>query len=375
MPKGLTTSEFIEKAINVHKDRYNYSKVNYKTTHSEVLIICSIHGEFWQRPAVHLSGSGCPKCYGNRTTSKEKFVEKARHTHGDKYDYSKMVYSEGYAKVCIICLKHGEFWQTKNNHLKGKGCPICGKNRLSRRTPKEKFILDASTIHNNKYDYSLVNYETQIEKIEIICPTHGVFKQSVKNHLQGHGCPLCSWENLSKTRAYSWETIKEQCKNVHGDLYEYPDQIYTNNETYIKIFCKKHGEFLQKTTNHLQGQGCPICKNSKGERFIYNWFQVNNLKFEYQYKVIVDKIARSTNRIIVDFMFNYNGKQYFIEYNGIQHYKYIPYFHKGGITDFEKQQNRDKVLIDYCKNNNVELVKFNYNESYSFIEEELYKLL
>ena len=59
-------------------------------------------------------------------TKNEIFIEKAKKVHGDKYDYSKVEYVNAKTKVCIICPKHGEFWQTPNTHLSGKGCIHCG---------------------------------------------------------------------------------------------------------------------------------------------------------------------------------------------------------------------------------------------------------
>ena len=58
----------------------------------------------------------------------EQFIEKARQVHGDKYDYSKVEYVNSATKVCIICPEHGEFWQRPHNHLMGKGCCACAGN-------------------------------------------------------------------------------------------------------------------------------------------------------------------------------------------------------------------------------------------------------
>ena len=104
--------DFIWKAIQVHGFRYNYSKVEYKNNKVKVCIICPEHGEFWQTPDKHLSGQGCPKCANNVKSTTEEFVKKAIQVHRDKYDYSKVEYKGALIKVCIICPEHGEFWQT-----------------------------------------------------------------------------------------------------------------------------------------------------------------------------------------------------------------------------------------------------------------------
>ena len=123
--KKMTIEEFIKRAKKVHGDKYDYSKVKYVNAMTKVTIICPIHGEFEQTPAKHLSGSGCIRCVKKKQLTTEEFIEKAREVHGDKYDYSKVNYVNTYTKVTIICPIHGDFEQTPNAHLAGQGCPIC----------------------------------------------------------------------------------------------------------------------------------------------------------------------------------------------------------------------------------------------------------
>ena len=121
---SLTIEQFIEKARKIHGNKYNYSKVNYVNAYTKVTIICPEHGEFEQTPSVHLLGCACPKCAGKNITKKD-FIEKARKIHGDKYDYSKVNYVNSQTNVTIICPEHGEFEQKPVNHLRFHGCPKC----------------------------------------------------------------------------------------------------------------------------------------------------------------------------------------------------------------------------------------------------------
>lgn len=197
--QDLKTKEFIEKAIKKHGDKYDYSKVEYINNHTKVCIICPEHGEFWQVPGSHLSGRGCPKCArilinNSLKISSQTFIENAHKVHGNKYDYSKVEYKNTRTKVCIICPKHGEFWQTPNGHVSAKsGCQKCYDEIRAKkqRHTTEHFIEKAKCVHGNKYDYSLVNYINTDTKVEIICSKHGVFKQTPYHHLAGHGCPIC----------------------------------------------------------------------------------------------------------------------------------------------------------------------------------------
>lgn len=166
----LTTEEFIRRARLVHGDNYDYSKVVYIKANEPVCIICHVHGEFWQRPADHLRGCGCEKCgiihrSNGNTMSVEQFVHKANVVHGNKYDYSKVIYVKSKEKVCIICKECGrEFWQTPNQHLRGRGCSHCGKHHKNDNTrgKARQIIRDKPYgVGINDYDLStahLVSY-------------------------------------------------------------------------------------------------------------------------------------------------------------------------------------------------------------------------
>ena len=203
MPKKKTKEEFIKEATEKHEGKYDYSKVDYVNSKTKVCIICNEpeHGEFWQTPNDHTKGHGCPKCKGDKTrekktSTKEEFIKKARLVHGNKYDYSKVEYVNSRTKLCIICPKHGEFLQKPNNHTQGQGCPKCGGTCV---LTKEEFIEKAKNIHNDKYDYSKVEYMKSNIKVCITCSEHGEFWQIPLSHLSGRGCPKCNLSHLERS--------------------------------------------------------------------------------------------------------------------------------------------------------------------------------
>lgn len=206
MPKRLTTEEFIKKATAIHGDTYDYSEVDYQKTDLKVKIYCPKHGYFLLRPNDHLSGYGCQKCglerkATKRMHTKDRFVEGAREVHGDRYDYSAAVYERSDIKVEIICPIHGSFWQAPATHKCGIGCPQCGfkKSAEYRRSDTETFIEKARRVHwDREYDYSLVKYEHNKKKVEIICPEHGVFLMKPNSILVGQGCPVCGLKYHNK---------------------------------------------------------------------------------------------------------------------------------------------------------------------------------
>ena len=243
---AMTKEKFIERARDVHGNRYDYSKVNYINNHTRVCIICPEHGEFWQTPGNHLMGAGCPRCFGKIKKTSEEFISDAIKKHGTKYDYSKVNYINSSTKVCIICPEHGEFWQTPNSHLRGNGCPVC---RVNRKLDNDRFVQRAKIVHNNKYDYSKTNYINEREPICVMCPEHGEFWQIARNHLYGHGCPKCGhiFSKLEKEIKFFLEeqNIKYEVQKKFPWLkYTYPLSLdFYLPDYYIAIECQGEQHF------------------------------------------------------------------------------------------------------------------------------------
>lgn len=258
--RKLSKETVISRAMAVHGDRYDYSKFEYNGMLSKSIVICPIHGEFEITPAKHISkGQGCSKCTGAITCT-EDFIRKAVSIHGDKYDYSKSVYKTAKDKVCVICPVHGPFQILPRAHVyNGTGCPSCSYGRLS----LDQFIDAANKIHNNKYNYSKVSFKTNSNTIKVICPRHGTFIQTVKNHLKQHiACPKCRAESKMNISLFI-----EKSNTVHCNRYLYDKVVYNGANTPVVITCPVHGEFTQTPHNHMAGHGCPKCKTitSSGE--------------------------------------------------------------------------------------------------------------
>lgn len=197
----FNTFDFIERSKELHKNKYDYSLVEYKNALTKVKIICSIHGVFEQKPCHHFNGHGCKKCsdsengYNKRYNIKE-FIGLSIKVHGDKYDYSLVKYVDSLTKVKIICSIHGIFEQTPNSHINSKqGCPKCANKVIT----LNEFIIKSNKAHNYKYDYSLSDYKNYSTKVNIICPNHGVFEQSPSDHIRGIGCPKCTYSKSEKS--------------------------------------------------------------------------------------------------------------------------------------------------------------------------------
>jgi len=190
----ITQKEFIDRANAVHKNAYSYCKCKYEGSKIKTCITCTIHGDFFQTPNCHLSGSGCKLCDTNkRKRTIKEFINKSNKIHNNKYDYSQTTYHNAKSQVIIKCPIHGHFKQIANNHLLGFGCLQCARDELhsNNSLTTSEFISKANTIHNSFYTYNNTKYIKNFIKIIITCPRHGDFNQTPSSHLMGKGCPIC----------------------------------------------------------------------------------------------------------------------------------------------------------------------------------------
>jgi hypothetical protein len=195
------------------------------------------------------------------------FIEKARNVHGDKYDYTQSVYNGNKNKIKIICKEHGEFYQTPLDHYGQKKCG-CRKCSGLFKMDIHSFIIKSNIIHKSRYDYSKVVFIDRITPVEIICKIHGSFFQTPKNHLShtsGHGCSKCKADSTKNRFSMMSDEFENRANKIHNNYYSYPEK-YINIEKPLKIICPLHGEFYQRPNNHLKGHGCAECKQYKCEK-------------------------------------------------------------------------------------------------------------
>ena len=270
MSKRKSNDEFIREAQSIHHNKYDYSKVEYANNKTKVCIVCPEHGEFWQTPSDHLNGKGCPQCAGNVRCDKDTFVEKAKHIHNNRYDYSKVEYVNAHTKVCIICPEHGEFWQTPNNHLNGNGCPLCKNRKIGDglRDTVEDFTKKSNEIHDITDCLKALSPQQRNREIDVYIPS---LKLGIEyNGLHWHSERLgkdknyhldklnkCNEQDIKLIQIFEdeWINHREICesklKQICG-LNRNP-KIFARKCKVVEITDKNEAyEFLDK--NHIQGR-------------------------------------------------------------------------------------------------------------------------
>jgi len=356
--KRSNREEFIEKAIKVHGNKYDYSKVNYINNCTIVEIICPYHGSFNQTPNSHLMGQNCRNCIFKNTN---KYIERAIKVHGDRYDYSKLNYISAKQKIIIICKIHGEFHQTINNHLTGSNCPKCCTLNTAnkKRNTNNIFIENSIKVHGTKYDYSKVNYINNKIKVKIICPNHGEFFQTPLAHIKGSNCNDCALIIISKKNRSNTEEFIEKAKKKHGNIYDYSKVNYIKYSEKVIIICKKHGEFSIFPYYHLHGIGCCFCVN-KTEGMLFE-------KMKNHYPTIISQFKQEWCK---NKRFDFCIPEYkiIIELDGRQHFEKVENW-KSIENNFENDKFKEK-----CANENqystIRILQEDvYNNSYNWCEE------
>jgi hypothetical protein len=273
------------------------------------------------------------------------------------YNYSNVKYKNYHTKVDIICPIHGLFKQSPKAIINHKnGCVHCTK-KITILNFKDK----SNNIHDNKYDYSKVEFISSTIKVDIICPIHGLFKQKMTNHIHyNQGCPKCSSTHKSNINLF----IKRG-NIIHNNKYDYSNVLYINSTTKVDIICPIHGLFKQMPQSHINKKtGCPECNESKGEKIINNFLIDNNIIFKSQKKF---KDCKNKNSLPFDFyLIDYN---ILIEYDGIQHFQPVEYF--GGELNFKIIQQNDLIKNNYCKDKNIKLIRIPYNCELNYKLEEI----
>lgn len=285
----------------------------------------------------------------------EVFIKNSINIHGEKYDYSMVQYIDNHTKVKIICPIHGQFEQLPNDHTSKKcGCYKCGGHG----TTTKEFISKCIKIHGKKYDYSKTIFNGVDNIIVVSCKKHGEFNQVAYTHSNGAGCKKCRSEKMSIIQRLSKNEFIKKSNLIHNKKFDYSESNYTIGKEKVCIICPNHGRFMQQAQAHLQGKGCPTCKESVGERNIRIELDNRNIRYESQ-KRFPDCINHESKRKL-PFDFYLPEKNIAIEFNGKQHYGIKHgYFGAKPAVAIEKHNRliqNDAIKKSYCERNNIQLI-------------------
>lgn len=373
------TDDFITKCIKKHGEIYDYSETKYIDTKTKVNILCLKHGIFSQVPYSHLNGTGCPVCGKEKSAISKnkgpKFIDRSNRIHGFKYDYSKTNYISCKEKITIICPKHGEFFQTPDNHIQGRGCWECRNEDISNREKIPKVGKSFKDLYpellkewSNKNESSPDTYGPKSKRKVIWNCLSCLYEWeaalstkvfSFKNNK--NGCPACA--NKVVTDKNRLSIIRPDLVNEWDYGKNYPltpnDVTYASNKKIYWVGPCGHKWKTQVCHRTIQMGNCPRCKKSKGEKVISLYLEQNDIKFKPQYRI---KECKNKRALPFDFAIWINEELRLIEYNGEQHYGTRTSSYLMSRDNIELIKQRDKIKETYCKNNNIPLLIIPYWE-------------
>ena len=417
----LSQNEFIDKISKLHH-QLDFSSTIYVRSSDKVNVICPQHGNFFIKPNKLQQGQGCPKCsrentrislnemkerfklidsnnnnilwetfqgndkemsfkcckhgifssiphyiiqtgylFCNKGCSKlahtnDEFITLSKQRFGNVFNYDYVDYINLETNVKLICNKGHVFYQRPDGHLKGSGCPICIGRGCDYTI--DGFLSKVREKHNDKYDLSQIRFDTLQDKIDVICPLHGLFIMRAINFLRGSGCHKCGKE----CRVLSQNEFINRLENIFLDRYDFSKTVYNRSCKTVKVICKKHGLFSRKASLLLIGMGCTKCSLPEGEIIIENFFIRNKIRYIHNKTFPGCKIKR-----LLRFDFYLPDYNCCIEYDGIGHFK--PIF---GQKSFKFGLQSDRTKNEFCHKQGIQLIRINRKD---FIEPSLINLI
>ena len=390
---------------------------------------CLIHDHIWKVNAIDLlKGGGSPKCGYIKSAKKrvlkvEEFIERARASHGDKYDYSLVhQFKRQKEYVKIICPIHGEFEQSAQSHYLGSECTKCWQDRRSSVLSDswEETLIDFREEHGYTYEYDESTFVNVSTPMTLFCKKHGAFNQKPVSHKNGRGCSKCGRDRIKASLLTSWNDVLRSFKKIHGNRFTYNSKSYKDLDTSMEMFCSLHGKFLQTPKNHRNGSKCNECAiiESSQKRILpwsdvlksfksvhrdeYDYVESTYISTDENMEIICKKhgsffqdpaghkngrgcpICKSSRgeKAIGHYLMDRDiqfihqkkyrdlGKKRFdiyvielnliIEYHGRQHFMPIDFF--GGEEAFQMGKKNDNIKQQYCIDNHINYEVIRYDE-------------
>ncbi|PKR82858.1 hypothetical protein [Heyndrickxia camelliae] len=338
------------KSIIERRDGCELASKIYKNARTKLEIKCPSNHIFHMTFDNFIKGHDCKQC--SDTKRRKPFL-----TYSDVKQYIEidsksncLLLSDDYTgvtqKMKLRCECGDTFITDFHNFQMGKiKCNRC--NGITNWTyPMVKKYLE-----ENGYKLISEEYHKAVEKLELECSKGHFCQLSINDIQQGVGCAQCAGN-----KRYSIDEVKEIVEQEHG--YKLISEEYVNLTTILLIKCDKGHIYESNLASFKFGCRCKICNMSSGEKNIKNWLNENNIEFTTQYRFIDCKYK---NTLPFDFAIFYkNDLICLIEYDGIQHFEPVDHF--GGDRNFEITKIRDEIKNEYCRRNNIPLIRIPYWE-------------
>lgn len=351
-----TNEEFVKEVYSLVGNEYEFLE---KYINSQTKIKCKhkICGHVWGIiPNSFLRGKRCPQCNGGVQKTNEKFIQEVYELVGDEYVFLEK-YINDRTKIKCRHDKCGHVWEVvPSSFLQGRGCPQCKGKKISKTKTwtDKRFRQETDKLVGDEYIFlgEYINSSTKIKVRHNICGNE--YDVTPNHFINGTRCPQCNRPNYNRDS----EQFKQQIYELVGDEYTFLEDYISSA---MKIKCKHNicgCEWDVQPNNFFNGTRCPQCAESKGEQIIREYLQSKNIEFQQEYSVD-DLVGVGGGLLRFDFaIFDKKEKLIFlIEYDGEFHYRDV--YEDGRL---KLQQIHDNLKNQYCKDNNILLLRIPYWE-------------
>lgn len=353
--KPMSNKEYADKFYSVADGEYELLS-EYVNAKTKVKIKHKVCGKIYEVfPFAFVNqGQRCKDCFIKNRLDSTQFTKALAETNGEYSCISE--YNGRKSKVTIKHNKCGhEFEMAPNNFIAGSRCPKCAmQSRIKKLTKThDEFVNEVKELVGNEYKV-IGEYRKATIKIEMKHNKCGnIYKVKPNDFLAGHRCPYCYGTPKKETEEFAKEVYK-----ISNGEYELVGE-YKTALSKTKFKHNKCGKYYYARPNDfLSGYRCPYCKSSKGEKIIEDILISKNIDYKRQYRI---KECRDKKPLPFDFAIMENNKVIaLIEYDGELHYKKVDYF--GGKKQYLDRVRKDKIKDQYCKNNNIKLIRIPYWE-------------
>lgn len=337
--------DFVKKYIESYG--FKLISVDYIKCNSKLILSCPNNHQFGITFSHFMNGTRCAYCSGYKidySTIRRYIVSQGFKLISERYVAAK-------EKLIIECKNGHKFHMSWHDFRNGSRCRMCYE--INRRMSTEEFICASKELYGEKLDYDKVNYVACNKYVTLICKVHGEYKQMPQNHFKSMGCKQCYSETLCKSN----EQFIEEARIKHNNKFDYSLCKYIKNNIKVTIICPKHGEFKQTPQDHLKGNGCHRCNQSRGEIKIMEVLDQKKIVYNTQYRF---KECKNINYLPFDFYLPEHNLC--IEFQGIDHFEMIERSksYEKNLKNHQARQKADQIKRDFCLSNSIDLLEIPY---------------
>lgn len=314
-------------------------------------------------------GRGCPNCAKFKRIDVLNMINKRKRKSEEQFrkelaeKQPNLIPNDTYVNKktkyhCICKIHKCDVYNTPDKYLnRNQGCKLCAieRNKCAMRYTYESFVKELASDNPN---LEVLSEYTNIKgRMHTRCKICNYVWNPVaetligKNHI---GCPNCAGNAIKDA-----STFENELKITHPELKLLSPYVRSNKK--VHVLCTDCGRDFWITPNKLQqGQHCPFCKISHGERIIKTFLTNKGIEFEMQ-KKFDDLKGLGGRKLSYDFLIpSYN---LLIEFQGEQHER--PVIFKGltkkkAEERFIRQQEHDKRKREYAESHDIKLLEIWY---------------